>query len=98
MLQLVGARWDDLVSWIVGLLHVIDFRYHLVSIVSIFLALAVGHRARRRPAQGGPGQHADPGARPSCGRTRPTCAAELSAAPEGIDARDAYAPRRRPRW
>ncbi len=30
----------------------IDFRYHLVSLVSVFLALAVGHRARRRPAQG----------------------------------------------
>jgi hypothetical protein len=25
-----------------GVVHVIDFRYHLVSIVSIFLALAVG--------------------------------------------------------
>ena len=42
MLALVGARWDDVWSLARRNLHVIDFRYHLVSIVSIFLALAVG--------------------------------------------------------
>ena len=42
MLALVGARWDDVWSPSRRNLHVIDFRYHLVSIVSIFLALAVG--------------------------------------------------------
>ena len=37
-----ARAWDDLWSCVVGICHVIDFRYHLVSIVSIFLALAVG--------------------------------------------------------
>ena len=36
-----GFRLDDFWSTIVGV-FVIDFRYHLVSVVSIFLALAVG--------------------------------------------------------
>ena len=60
---------DDLWSSIQGVFALIDFRYHLVSIVSIFLALAVGivlgagplkERARQHPEQGGrraaPGQ------------------------------------------
>ena len=75
----VGRRW----SLVVRNLHVIDFRYHLVSIVSIFLALAVGHRARCRSAQGGPGQHPDPRAHPAARRTRPACAPTSTAAAEG---------------
>ena len=42
LLQVFGARIDDLWSSIQGVVRLIDFRYHLVSIVSIFLALAVG--------------------------------------------------------
>ena len=66
----VGQDWwssvgSDVLDWIRGLLSVISFRYHIVSIVSVFLALAIGVGSRRRPAEGRGGQHAG---RPGEGR------------------------------
>ncbi len=52
LLQVLGARWDDLWTVLVGTLHVIDFRYHLVS-HHLGLPRPRGrHRPRRRAAQG----------------------------------------------
>ena len=36
------ATWHSFTYWLTGKLLVIDFRYHLVSIVAVFLALAIG--------------------------------------------------------
>ena len=53
-------------------LHVIDFRYHLVSIVSIFLALAVGIVLGAGPLKEDLGNTADPRAHPAAaGQDRP---------------------------
>src|SRR5699024_5413268 len=54
LVQILGARLDGMLSWFTTLFaprpsgseegteNVIDFRYHLVSLISVFLALAVG--------------------------------------------------------
>ena len=41
-LDLLGGKWDDFYHWLRGVLLVISFRYHVVSIVAVFLALALG--------------------------------------------------------
>src|SRR5665213_3593169 len=41
-LTLLGAKWDSFVSWLARCSDVVDFKYHVVSIVAVFLALAVG--------------------------------------------------------
>ena len=43
---------SDLIDWIQGLVLVISFRYHIVSIVSVFLALAVGVALGGGPLKG----------------------------------------------
>ena len=37
-----SASWRTFSYWFTGLFSLIDFRYHLVSIVAVFLALAIG--------------------------------------------------------
>ena len=68
----------------------IDFRYHLVSIVSIFLALAVGIVLGAGPAQGGHRQHADLRGRPSCARTGPSCVPSSTRPSKAAQARDTF--------
>ena len=36
------ARIRDALYWVKGTLHLINFRYHIVSLMAVFLALAVG--------------------------------------------------------
>ena len=65
---------------IVGTLHVIDFRYHLVSIVSIFLALAVGIVLGAGPLKEDLGQHPDQGGRRAApGQDRPAAPSSTAA-------------------
>ena len=40
--NLIGARLRDLVYWVRGTLHLINFRYHIVSLMAVFIALSVG--------------------------------------------------------
>ena len=51
----------------------IDFRYHLVSLVSVFLALAIGIVLGRRPAQGVASATPSPARCRRCARTRTRC-------------------------
>ena len=40
--RFVGLQLSAFWHWLTGLFQLIDFRYHLVSIVAVFLALAIG--------------------------------------------------------
>ena len=40
-LDIFGDKWDQFIEWLQGN-SVIRFRYHIVSIIAVFLALALG--------------------------------------------------------
>ena len=67
----------------------IDFRYHLVSIVSIFLALAVGIVLGAGPLKEDLGNTLTREVN-TCGRTRPACGPSSTAAQRGTSARDEF--------
>jgi len=69
---------------------VIDFRYHLVSIVSIFLALAVGIVLGAGPLQNNIGQSLNEQVT-ALRQDKATLRAQLDAQKRGIDARDTFA-------